>query len=181
MLLALLLATAQPADGIAVPGWRIHASEPICFMETIYRDGTYLKIEYHPRQDLYYMLLANEAWQDIESRKRYDIQIRGNGYMIDTSGSGIRDEEHQRGIMHIPLVSSEALRRNRTLKDLNSIENILRRADRLTVRREGGEWLNLQLTGAPLAHWKTIECAARFSPGGKPMARYRVKSPPRSR
>lgn len=178
MLMALLMAAASPAQVTTVPGWRIHASEPICFMETIYKDGTYLKVEYHPRQDRYYMLLANERWNDIQNSKRYDLEVAGAGRALDTRGSGIWDEDYQRGMIYIPLVGSRTLRRNQKIETNDSIEAILRYSDRLVVRRDGSEWLDLQLKGAPLALWETLECSGKYVDGGQPLARRRIRMSP---
>jgi hypothetical protein len=144
--------------------WGVAQRESSCTLDTAFRSGTLLRIEYFPLQDDYFLLIANPAWAQITDGGRYRISIRGSyNRRVPLEARGVREEGALHAAMYIPVASPGALQ-HRNLNVKAGFETILLLDQQMTITREGRPWLTLPLSDVAPALRSLGRCADRLAP-----------------
>lgn len=147
---------------VQVGPWQIAQRETSCSLDTSFRSGTLVRIEYFPRQDDYFLLLANPSWPQIVDGRRYRIDIRSDrNFVLPLEGRGVREEGASHVAMYIPVVPR---RHARHLDPKRYLEDILLGDQEMNIGREGRPWLSLRLSDTGPAFEALGRCADRLAP-----------------
>ena len=173
--LLLLAQAVQPTDlPVRVGGWEVAQQESSCTLATAFRSGTVMKIEYYPREDDYFLLLAEPAWPKLVDGRRYPVDVWGrHNSRVMIEGRGLREEGASHVAMYAPVVprlyrrngmALQSLSRPQSAADTKSLfEAILLDSDRLTISGGGGHKRTVSLSDTAPAFRALAQCADRVA------------------
>jgi hypothetical protein len=172
-LLAQAAASAEPPTRVGK--WEVAQRESSCTIATLFRSGALVRIEYFPREDDYFLLLADPAWPQIVDGQHYPIDIQGNrNVLVTLEGVGLREEGASHMVMYVPVVPRlyrrGMLNRDnlRGLSPANTnvrFETILLDGQEITISGGDRPRRTLRLSDTVPAFRALAQCADRLAPG----------------
>jgi hypothetical protein len=130
-----------------VSGWDVMVDPSLgngCFIFTLYKNGTALRLGFNAADDYAYIMVGNEDWKSIETGKDYDIEIR-----MDRS-SPWRAQATGVDFDGLPLLMA-------TTTDSNFIVDFMKKRG-VEFRYDGQVIANLSLSGTFAAVAEMLKC-----------------------